>query len=183
MSILVLLVYCLNTEWTINRTPGDLVLRNTYENENYPTFLAVLNQFIADASSITSEIDCACFAVAGPVKQNRASLTNKNAFVIDGSELAVATKIKIVTVINDFVGAGYGVLTLNDKTECVCIQVMLVIRIHMYPQSCSYYRYIGGREVGQCSHRVYWPRDRAGRVLHHPTSCTQGRPRPGRGHL
>ena len=85
--------------------------------------MAVLSQFIVDASSITVEIDCACFAVAGPVKRNRATLTNKSAWIIDGNELAVATKIKIVTVINDFVGAGYGVLTLNDKTECVCIQV------------------------------------------------------------
>lgn len=77
----------------------------------------------------------ACFAVAGPVNQNRAQMTNiggdhtpdvgapKQILVIDGSVIESASKSHLAKVVkcrivNDFVGQGYGALDLNLDTEC-----------------------------------------------------------------
>ena len=108
-------------------TPGTIQFRKIYLNNDYPSFQKVLEVFIEDSGVSKYAIDCACLAVAGPVRNNHATLTNKGKFVINGFDLAAATHIKIVTVINDFVGAGYGILTLNDSTDCVCIQVSIML--------------------------------------------------------
>jgi glucokinase len=101
--------------------PGTLHFRKTYKNDDYPSFLAVLQEFMNDPQS-TPAIAVACFGVAGPTSNNRAMLTNRGGWEIDGGKLEAATGITTVSVINDFVAAGYGVLTLDDATECVCLQ-------------------------------------------------------------
>ena len=78
----------------------------------------------------------ACFAVAGPVRQNRVVMTNvgehhapdvgkpKQVLVVDGTliestKISYLTKLKRVRIVNDFVGQGYGALDLNLDKECV----------------------------------------------------------------
>jgi len=126
--------------------PGTLKFRQTYKNDDYPSFLAVLKEFMTDPQS-SSSINVACFGVAGPTNSNRALLTNRGGWEIDGSSLEKETGISTVSVINDFVAAGYGVLTLNDATECVCIQVSSAPLYYYY-----YYMSIAGLLVifSQC---------------------------------
>ena len=60
--------------------------------------------------------------VAGPVKSNTVKFTNREDWNIDGNQIARELGIKSVKLINDFLGAGYGLLTLNKATECIVIQ-------------------------------------------------------------
>ena len=65
-------------------------------------------------------MSCDVFAVAGPVESNRVVFTNRN-WVIDGADLEKTLGIQRVRLVNDFVGAGYGLLTL-DKHELHTLQ-------------------------------------------------------------
>jgi len=57
--------------------------------------------------------EVACFAVAGVAQQNQCRLTNLD-WLIDGPGLSAKFEIPTIEIINDFVGQGYGVLTLGD---------------------------------------------------------------------
>eukprot|EP00904_Undaria_pinnatifida_P011444 jgi/Undpi1/742/HiC_scaffold_10.g04206.m1 len=65
--------------------------------------------------------ETACIAVAGPVRQNRVVMTNRD-WVIDGGEIEERFNIAAVQLVNDFVAAGYGLLTLDVDTECATLQ-------------------------------------------------------------
>lgn len=90
-------------------------------NENYPSFKAALKEFL-DESHITSPPLTACFAVAGPVTNNTVSFTNRKEWSINGNDIQETFKIRTVKLVNDFVAVGYGLLTLNEETECVELQ-------------------------------------------------------------
>lgn len=84
-------------------------------------FLPFLQESGLDLSSKTI---VACFAIAGPVKDNRVVLSNLNNTVIDGAEIeackdGLLANIKRCKIINDFVGQGYGLLDLDLDTEVV----------------------------------------------------------------
>lgn len=64
----------------------------------------------------------ACLAFAGPVKDNKAELTNRKGWEIVGSELQSEFGIKAVKIANDFLAVGYGLLTLDEETECIALQ-------------------------------------------------------------
>ena len=103
-----------------------------YQNEKYITdpsktfeheiFLEYLSEVDLDWDSDINLV--ACFAVAGPVRDNAATMTNLGDYlvVLDGNAiesnnqglLKYITKCKIV---NDFVGLGYGLLDLDLDTE------------------------------------------------------------------
>mmetsp|Transcript_10887 Transcript_10887/g.25979 ORF Transcript_10887/g.25979 Transcript_10887/m.25979 type:complete len:425 (+) Transcript_10887:84-1358(+) len=63
----------------------------------------------------------ASLAVAGPVRNNKVSMSNLHGIVIDGDAITNADNnpylksIKVCTIINDFVAQGYGCLTLTPK--------------------------------------------------------------------
>jgi glucokinase len=80
-----------------------------------------LRQFLLDSKVDSSPIS-ACFAVAGPVADNVVRFTNLSDWSIIGDELAIEFGIKKVKLINDFVAAGYGLLTLNEEKECLVLQ-------------------------------------------------------------
>ena len=101
---------------------NELILNKKYENHHFKGFKEVLQQFFID-SKLKSPPLTACLAVAGPVDENTCVLTNRNTWIIDGNEIEKSTGIKRVRLINDFLAVGYGLLTLNEKTECKCIQV------------------------------------------------------------
>jgi len=80
-----------------------------------------------------------CFAVAGPVKNNCASMTNLKSAPVEGcvgcsdmvikfcgdaianSNLKMLTLIKTCLIVNDFQGQGYGVLDLDHDTEVLSL--------------------------------------------------------------
>lgn len=104
----------------IARYNGNQLHSNWYKNRNYNSFNEVLATFMEE-SKFTSKPDIACFAVAGTVIDNSVQFTNLT-WGINGSKVSEDMNIPIVVLINDFVGAGYGLLTLNEETECEMLQ-------------------------------------------------------------
>ena len=103
------------------RAPGKLILKKTYQNCDWCCFEDVLRHFFKEAR-ITKAPVSACFAVAGPVRHNVVRFTNRDSWEIDGDRISAEFHIKRVVLVNDFVALGYGLLTLDEATECVCLQ-------------------------------------------------------------
>eukprot|EP00298_Acanthocystis_sp_HF-20_P013157 c20231_g2_i2.p1 GENE.c20231_g2_i2~~c20231_g2_i2.p1 ORF type:complete len:373 (+),score=173.19 c20231_g2_i2:129-1247(+) len=97
---------------------GAVVYQNDYHNHKYENFTLVVQEFLKDSGN--KKPKTACFAVAGPVKNNVVVLTNIQGWVIDGHALEKSLSIAKVKIINDFSGIGYGLLTLEDS-ECVIL--------------------------------------------------------------
>jgi len=129
--------------------PGELIFDEKYVNDKYESLIEVIQLFLKDAAKVTTSTtplvpSTACLAVAGPVKNNRAKLTNRSSWVIDGDVLANELGIKHNRVINDFLAMGYGILTLKEGTECVVLQS--APKDKMAPIAC-----IGaGTGLGEC---------------------------------
>lgn len=127
---------------SIGKNNKEALYTNTFLNSKYITnekfcFTEVLKPFLAECFDKLSELKqngndvsfVACFAVAGPVKQNTAFLSNiRNdaftALTIDGKDMEKMQEgyfkhIKHITLINDFQGQGYGLLDLDLKNEAI----------------------------------------------------------------
>jgi glucokinase len=89
---------------------GSVVKTTRYESAAWPTFEDLLRDFFSEG--ISGPIDSACFAVAGPVLQRRAEVTNVG-WIIEESALTAAFSIPRVTLINDFYAVGLGVPLLQ----------------------------------------------------------------------
>lgn len=96
-------------------------MNKKYENQDFKSFSEILRQFLVDAHLFKPPI-AACLAVAGPVDNNVVRFTNRGSWTIDGDQIAQEFGIKVVELVNDFVAAGYGVLTLDEAAECVKLQ-------------------------------------------------------------
>jgi len=107
-------------QYTHSRAPGKLVYEKQYLNVEHGSFDDIVRAFLL-ASGTTEAPTTACFGVAGPVEANAVDFTNRN-WRIDGAELEKTLGIAKVRLINDFVAAGYGLLTLDEEKECVTLQ-------------------------------------------------------------
>ncbi len=92
-----------------------------YLNQEHRSFADIARVFLKAAGQTRAPL-CGCLAVAGPVQDNRVLLTNRDGWIIDGAELAAQLGMLKVRLINDFLGVGYGLLTLNEETECEILQ-------------------------------------------------------------
>jgi glucokinase len=75
-----------------------------YANAEHPGLAQVLQRYIADEAAAAPA--AVCVAVAGPVKGDRASLTNLD-WDIDGAELAAAVGAARVAILNDLQAQGH----------------------------------------------------------------------------
>lgn len=82
-----------------------------YASQTSDGLLSLVQRFISDHA--IPEIHRACFAVAGPVREGVARITNLP-WVIRAVELAQSLNIERVTLINDFCGVAYGIHDLTD---------------------------------------------------------------------
>jgi glucokinase len=75
-----------------------------FRNADYPGLESVLTAFLADEGGV----DCkgACVAVAGPVHDGRATMTNLD-WTIDAAGVARATRAETVAVLNDLQAQGH----------------------------------------------------------------------------
>ncbi|MEM9771458.1 MAG: glucokinase [Cyanobacteria bacterium P01_D01_bin.73] len=98
-------------------------LETRYEKEypsgDFPDLVPMVNQFFTEAIAAQSlepmeKPARACFGIAGPVVENTSKLTNLG-WTLTGDRLASALDIATVTLINDFVAVGYGVLGLEGN--------------------------------------------------------------------
>ena len=95
---------------------GAVVAEKRFESGTFPTFDALLMAFLPFAEP---PIDAACFAVAGPVLEQQAQVTNLG-WVMDARDLASEFGIKHVALINDFYAVALGVPLLTP-TERISI--------------------------------------------------------------
>lgn len=87
-----------------------LAFQSTHATAAHPSFQASLSAFLGEAG--LGLPSAACFAVAGPVVEGSATLTNLRNWRVDGAELKEALATPAVRVVNDFEGVGYGILDL-----------------------------------------------------------------------
>ncbi len=92
----------------------------TYACKDYASLIAVIEDFIA-LYTIQPPLDSVCFAVAGPVVDGRASLTNLPWQI---SEVEIASRLQTarVCLINDLVAAAYAIPDLSDAAVVVLQQ-------------------------------------------------------------
>lgn len=88
---------------------GSVVAEERYESAAFATFDALLTQFLPLTEP---PIDAACFAVAGPVLEQRAEVTNLG-WRMDARDLGAAFGIRHVALINDFYAVALGVPLLT----------------------------------------------------------------------
>eukprot|EP01134_Creolimax_fragrantissima_P002508 CFRG2508T1 len=103
---------------------GKLLYEETYSNHRYGTFIQMVEAFLGQSRRdgvMVPRIHVACFAVSGPVDSNQVTFSNRSMWVIDVKTLERHLNIDKIVLTNDFVSAGYSVLTLSER-ETVTIQ-------------------------------------------------------------
>mmetsp|Transcript_37 Transcript_37/g.78 ORF Transcript_37/g.78 Transcript_37/m.78 type:complete len:405 (+) Transcript_37:45-1259(+) len=104
------------------RTPGTLVLSKQYQNTHFSTFAEVLRGFLKEAGVRDDAPPIsACVACAGPVTDNTVKMTNRDGWVITADDIKSTFRIREVSLINDFLAVGYGLMSLENK-EMVVLQ-------------------------------------------------------------
>ena len=88
---------------------GAVVAEQRYESASFPTFDALLAEFLPFCEP---PIDAACFAVAGPVLDQRAEITNVG-WEIDARQLGADFGIDAIALVNDFYAVALGVPLLT----------------------------------------------------------------------
>nr|WP_040630009.1 glucokinase [Fortiea contorta] len=83
-----------------------------YHSGDFPDLVPIVQQFLAKTNAPIPQK--ACFAIAGPVFNNTAKLTNL-AWFLDTERLQQELSIASVSLINDFAAVGYGILGLNKQ--------------------------------------------------------------------
>ena len=96
-------------------------------NQSFRSFIEIVDTFLLEAALEKSPFTC-CLAVAGPVKDNQATFTNRDGWSVDGEILSKRFGISKVRIVNDFLSVGYGLLTLDEANECKLLQVNVMSR-------------------------------------------------------
>lgn len=97
----------------------ETIFEETYHSGDFPDLVPMVQQFLVKANSPTPQK--ACFAIAGPVVNNTAKLTNL-AWFLDTERLAQELGIPLISLINDFAAVGYGIVGLS-KQDILTLQV------------------------------------------------------------
>lgn len=86
-----------------------IVRQQRYASQDYPTFDALLADFLADRPAI----DSACFGVAGPTDGRHAKLTYLP-WQLDAGQLTSRFRLGRVVLLNDFAAAAHGLAHVAD---------------------------------------------------------------------
>jgi glucokinase len=92
---------------------ADPLSEHTFPSEKYPDLESMLHEFLGKEKT---PIDSACFGVAGPVIDGKASITNLS-WIIDEANLAKEFKLASAHVINDLVATSYYVPHLTSEKD------------------------------------------------------------------
>jgi glucokinase len=107
------------TKTLLRLVDGDqVVVEQRYPSGDYATFDLMLREFVTRAGG---PVDAACFAVAGPVLENRAEVTNLH-WLIESAALQRDFTIPRVALINDFYAVALGVPLLKADDRLVLHQ-------------------------------------------------------------
>ena len=91
-----------------------------YASDNYLDLVPMVREFLDSAQAKVGGAiapEKACFAIAGPVENDRSALTNLS-WLLERDRLEKELSISHVRLINDFAAVGYGVLGLTDTDIC-----------------------------------------------------------------
>ena len=94
---------------------GRRVLESTvrrYENDKFADLESVLQRYLADEGCLTPA--AACVAMAGPVRDGRAVMTNLG-WSMDKAGLAAVTGASVVAILNDLQAQGHALGHIDDK--------------------------------------------------------------------
>ncbi|WP_210526824.1 glucokinase [Rubellimicrobium arenae] len=108
-SMLTLVADVGGTNTRVAIAQGSEVVTSTirrYANADYPTLEDALRRFISDEA--VSGLAAACVAVAGPVKDGRGTLTNRD-WAIDNATLSRATGAPTAAILNDLQAQGHAI--------------------------------------------------------------------------
>lgn len=89
------------------------IAERRYESAQYPDLELIVEDFLVGEGAARNPPITACFAVAGPVRGQRARVTNLP-WNLDAELLQQRLGIANVMLINDFQGVGYGVAALEE---------------------------------------------------------------------
>lgn len=104
----------------ISDSPGlRTIYEASYPSGDFPDLVPIVQQFLAQVNAPTPQK--ACFAIAGPVVNNTAKLTNL-AWYLDTERLQQELNIPSISLINDFAAVGYGIFGLT-KQDLLTLQV------------------------------------------------------------
>lgn len=95
----------------------------TYSSQAFADLVPMVRQFLAEAAATADRqvaVARACFGIAGPVVRSVSDLTNLG-WSLSEERLAAELEIPHVTLINDFVAIGYGILGLAAE-DLACLQ-------------------------------------------------------------
>lgn len=91
---------------------GVVMLKSgTYHSGNFPSLNHILQEFLKENPEYKPEK--ICIGVAGPVFEGRVTVTNLP-WHVDATEIAVATGVEQVILLNDLEATAYGVAGLGD---------------------------------------------------------------------
>lgn len=99
---------------------NEVILEQEYSSEKFTSFDRALAAFLAEDEVSNLVIDSACFAVAGPVSDRNASITNLS-WQINADQLADQFSIGNVHLCNDFEAVAHGISCLADD-EIITLQ-------------------------------------------------------------
>ena len=152
------------------RERGGAACERRYPSREFPDFGAILRAFFSDCRARLGgsfSIEHACLAVAGPVTEGHASVTNLS-WRLDAAALAAEFAIGEVALINDFAAAAHG-LELLGADELVTLQqgkpVAGAPRLILGPGTGLGIAYVirqSGERValaGEAGHAAFAPRD------------------------
>jgi len=86
-----------------------------YASQQYPDLLSIVNDFLRDEC-----VDAACLAVAGPVRDQQANVTNLP-WRLEAAQLKKALSVPALSLVNDFEAVGYGLANL-DEDQLLTVQ-------------------------------------------------------------
>ena len=95
-----------------------IVREQIYASRQYPDLVPIVKVFLQNNADPLPE--AACFAVAGPVRDQQARVTNLP-WLLKSTQLKKALSIDRLALINDFQAVGYGLATL-DEDQFVTLQ-------------------------------------------------------------
>ncbi len=89
-----------------------IIREQVYASQQYPDLLPIVEDFLRSNHDIDPV--AACFAVAGPIRQQQAQVTNLP-WRLNARQLQKSLSIEKLTLLNDFQAAGYGLATLGEE--------------------------------------------------------------------
>ncbi len=93
-----------------------MIKSSSYQSGSFPTANKILQQFLLE--NLDYKPEKICLGIAGPVFEGRVTVTNLPWYV-DANEIAAATGINQVILLNDLEATAYGVAGLEEKDYSV----------------------------------------------------------------